>query len=100
MFEDYVPYRLEFTLATKAKGVSKASPANVTVDGRYLYGAPAAELDLEGEVVVSPAKEGPGFAGHQFGLANESVEIARQPLEAMPEPESTGYATITDAPHT
>jgi uncharacterized protein YfaS (alpha-2-macroglobulin family) len=95
MVEDYVPDRLEFELATKAKGVSKASPATVTVDGRYLYGAPAAKLELEGEVIVSPAKERPGFAGYQFGLADEEVETARQPLEAMPETDPTGKASFT-----
>ena len=68
MVEDYVPDRLEFELASKAKGISKASPAEVTVDGRYLYGAPAARLELEGEVIVAPASERPGFAGYQFGL--------------------------------
>ena len=76
MVEDYVPDRLEFELASKAKGVSKTSPAEITVDGRYLYGAPAAKLELEGEVIVAPASERPGFAGYQFGLADEEVETA------------------------
>ena len=68
MVEDYVPDRLEFELASNAKGVSRTTPAEITVDGRYLYGAPAAKLELEGEVVVAPATERPGFAGYQFGL--------------------------------
>jgi uncharacterized protein YfaS (alpha-2-macroglobulin family) len=55
MVEDYVPDRLEFELASKAKGMSRSSPAEVTVDGRYLYGAPAGKLELEGEVVVARA---------------------------------------------
>jgi len=55
LVEDYVPDRLELELASSAKGVSRTSPAQVTVDGRYLYGAPAAALDLEGEVIVAPA---------------------------------------------
>ena len=55
MVEDYVPDRLEFELASKAKGVSKTTAAEITVDGRYLYGAPAGKLELEGEVIVSPA---------------------------------------------
>ena len=43
MVEDYVPDRLEFELASNAKGISRTSPAEITVDGRYLYGAPAAQ---------------------------------------------------------
>src|SRR5262247_1557814 len=34
MVEDYVPDRLEFDLASKAKGLSGTSPAEITVDGR------------------------------------------------------------------
>ena len=61
----------------------RRAPAEITVDGRYLYGAPAAKLELEGEVIVAPASERPGFARYQFGLADEEVETtppaARKP---------------------
>ena len=62
-----MPDRLEFDLASPTGKLSKDAPAEVTVDGRYLYGAPASELDLEGEVTIKAAKERPGFAGYQFG---------------------------------
>src|SRR5262249_58809538 len=35
------------------------------------------------------------LAGYQFGLADEEVETARQPLEAMPETDPTGKASFT-----
>ena len=38
----------------------RSAPAELTVDGRYLYGAPASALDLEGEVRSRP---GQGAAG-------------------------------------
>ena len=84
MLEDYVPDRIEFDLASKATGISPAKPAEVTVAGRYLYGTPAAELELEGEVVIAPAKERPGFAGYVFGLADEEVSATRKPLNDLP----------------
>ena len=56
LVEDYVPDRLEFDLASSAKAISSTTPAEVSVDGRYLYGAPAAKLELEGEVIVAPAR--------------------------------------------
>ena len=92
LVEDYVPDRLEFELASKAKGVSKTSPADITVDGRYLYGAPAAKLELEGEMIVSAASERPGFARYQFGLADEDVEAVRHPLESLPDTNDNGKA--------
>ena len=101
MVEDYVPDRLEFELASSAKGVSTTTPAEITVDGRYLYGAPAAKLELEGEMVIAPAAERAGFAGYQFGLSDEEVETRRQPLENLPETDANGkarFAVVIDKP--
>ena len=95
LVEDYVPDRLEFDLASPAKSISRTTPAEVTVDGRYLYGAPAAELDLEGEMVIAPANERPGFAGYQFGLSDEEVEASRQPLEDLPQTDDNGKARFS-----
>jgi uncharacterized protein YfaS (alpha-2-macroglobulin family) len=92
MVEDYVPDRLEFELGSTAKGVSQTNPAEVKVDGHYLYGAPTSGLDLEGEVVIAPATERAGFAGYQFGLSDEEVEATRQPLEDLPETDTNGKA--------
>jgi alpha-2-macroglobulin len=93
LVEDYVPDRLEFEFASEAKGISNASPAEVTVDGRFLYGAPAARLELEGELIVSPANERPGFAGYQFGVADEDeIETVRQPLDNLPDTDDNGKA--------
>jgi uncharacterized protein YfaS (alpha-2-macroglobulin family) len=94
MVEDYMPDRLEFELASKAKGVSKTSTAEVTVDGRFLYGAPAAKLELEGEVVVTQAKERAGFPRYEFGLTDDGVEVARAPLENLPETDANGKASF------
>ena len=92
MVEDYVPHRLEFELASKAKSISKASPAEITVDGRYLYGAPAAKLELEGEMLIVPATERAGFARYHFGLSDEEVATRRQPLENLPQTDADGKA--------
>ena len=41
LVEDYVADRLEFDLTTNATSISTTSPAKISVDGRFLYGAPA-----------------------------------------------------------
>jgi alpha-2-macroglobulin len=92
LVEDYVPDRIEFELSSKSKGVSKTSAAEITVEGRFLYGAPAAKLELEGEMIVSAASERPGFARYQFGLADEDIETTRQPLENLPDTDDNGKA--------
>jgi uncharacterized protein YfaS (alpha-2-macroglobulin family) len=95
LVEDYVPDRLEFELAAPAGRLSKTEPAELTVDGRYLYGAPASGLSLEGELVISPAKERPGLAGYQFGLADEEITANRESIEDLPETDDNGKASFT-----
>jgi uncharacterized protein YfaS (alpha-2-macroglobulin family) len=94
LVEDYVPDRLEFDLAAPAGRIVRNAPTKLTVDGRYLYGAPASGLDLEGEVVIMAAKERPGLAGYKFGLSDEYVDTVRQPLEDLPQTDDKGKASF------
>ena len=95
LVEDYVPDRIEFDLASPTGRISPKTPAKIDVAGRFLYGAPAANLDLEGDVTVAIAQERAGFAGYQFGLDDEEVEAAQQPLEDLPTTDAQGKASFT-----
>ena len=95
MVEDYVPDRLEFELKAPAGRIARDVPAEIALEGRYLYGAPAAELDLEGEVVVAPAKSLAGFAGYQFGVADDEFSAEQQALEDLPQTDEQGKARFT-----
>ena len=95
MVEDYVADRIEFTLFSKAKAISPEAPVELEVDGRFLYGAPASGLGLEGDMLVAPASDRPGFAGYKFGVADEeSSSNERTPLENLPEVDANGKATF------
>ncbi|MFM2280425.1 MAG: hypothetical protein RLZZ444_2656, partial [Pseudomonadota bacterium] len=74
MVDDFVPDRIEFDLATTSKDIASTEPAKVTVDGRFLYGAPAAGLDIEGDVVVKPTRTRESIPGYFFGLADEEAQ--------------------------
>jgi hypothetical protein len=103
LVEDYVPDRLEFDLTAKATSISPKTPAEVTLDGRFLYGAPAAGLDIEGEVNVAKAAERPGYPGYSFGLDDadaqdeEDVGTESIPLADLPQTDAAGKATFTVA---
>ena len=86
---------MEFELTAPAGRLSKSSPAELKVDGRYLYGAPASGLSLEGELVIGPAKERPGFPGYRFGLSDEEVTTSRETIADMPETDEKGQAAFT-----
>jgi uncharacterized protein YfaS (alpha-2-macroglobulin family) len=94
MVEDYVADRVEFDLTSPAKTVSRNAPAQVSVDGHFLYGAPASNLELQGEVTIAAANERPGFAGYAFGLFDDEVTAVRQDLEDLPNTDATGKASF------
>src|SRR4029077_12713137 len=99
LVEDYVPDRMEFELASPTGKLSKETPAEITLDGRFLYGAPASNLDLEGEMKIKAASARPGFAGYQFGINDDEDEIKSEQvtLEDLPQTDDNGKAKFTVA---
>jgi len=94
MVEDYVPDRVEFDLTTAAKGIARNTPAQVSVDGHFLYGAPASNLELSGQVTIVAAKERTGFPGYSFGLFDDEVTAVREELDDLPNTDGSGKATF------
>ena len=94
MVEDYVADRVEFDLTSTATAIARNAPAQVSVDGHFLYGAPASNLELTGDVTITAAKERPGFAGYAFGLFDDEVTAVRQDLEDLPLTDAAGKATF------
>ena len=94
LVEDYVADRIEFDLTSAAKAIPRDAPAQLSVDGHFLYGAPASNLDLQGAVTIAAAKERPGFAGYSFGLADDEVTTVRQELDDLPTTDATGKANF------
>ena len=95
MVEDYVADRIEFELSSKDKQIKAEAPVELKVDGHFLYGAPASGLQLEGDMLVAPASGRPGFAGYQFGVADEeTTSNERTPIENLPVADANGVATF------
>ena len=94
LVEDYVADRIEFDLTSAAKVIPRGAPAQLSVDGHFLYGAPASNLDLTGAATIAAASARPGFAGYSFGLADDEVTASRQELEDMPATDATGKASF------
>ncbi|MBN8987349.1 MAG: alpha-2-macroglobulin family protein [Rhizobiales bacterium] len=96
MVEDYIPERIEFSISSKEKLIKAEVPVELKVDGRFLYGAPASGLQLEGDMLVAPAASGrPGYPGYKFGVADEeTASNERTPIENLPEADANGVATF------
>ena len=76
--EDFVPQRLKLELSATAPVLKPGEPATVDINGRFLYGAPAANLKAEAEVTLrEDPNPYPAFPGYRFGLAQDSWTAQR-----------------------
>ncbi|MFD2678606.1 alpha-2-macroglobulin family protein [Camelimonas lactis] len=97
LVEDYVPERLEVNLKPAAPLLQPGEPAQVTVDARYLYGAPGSGLTVSGEVGVSeaPATAVKGLDGYQVGIDDEKFEAVTAELEETVRTDGSGRAVVS-----
>ncbi len=94
LVEDFEPERLAFDLATTAEAFDPATPAPVNVTARYLYGAPAPDLAIDGDVTLKPTDTFAAYPGYRFGLTDESVQPEREPVTVGVATDADGKATF------
>jgi uncharacterized protein YfaS (alpha-2-macroglobulin family) len=95
LVEDYVPDRIEFDLKSALDRVPVEGGGTLTVDGRYLFGAPAANLELEGDVSVSASAEPfQQWKGTAFGLSDETVDPVQNSIAGLPQTDAKGHADL------
>ena len=63
LLEDYIPERLDFTLKPAKPIIDPGEPVELSLDARFLYGAPASGLDVTGAIRLE-AVEGAALAGY------------------------------------
>ncbi|WP_439615085.1 MG2 domain-containing protein [Shinella sp.] len=105
LVDDFVPDRIEFDMTSEAKAIETGVPAQVSVEGRYLYGAPGAGLEIEGDVTLKPTRADTAYPDYVFGLADEeAIEASSTALEGLDVLDDDGKATfdvdVTDLPAT
>lgn len=93
LVEDFQPDRIEFDLKSDQLSLAHNATAQVRVDGTYLYGAPAQNLTIEGEVRFKSTEKRSDVPGYQFGLTDEKSEgVKLSPLQNLPQTDSNGLA--------
>ena len=80
LVEDFDPERLDFDLTPQAETLTPFTPTVIDVAARFLYGAPAAELTVEGEALLRPVRALAAHAGYFFGLDNETFNPTAVPF--------------------
>jgi len=93
LVEDFLPQRIDFDLTTPESRVSLADTPVVGVEAAYLYGAPAANLPVEGEAVVRAVRSLDAFPGFEFGVEGEQATWLRT-LEPGLETDAEGRLSV------
>ena len=68
LVEDFLPERIDFDLALSTETPRLTDRPTLRVDARYLFGAPGADLAVEGDLRLRVADEVAGWPGYRFGL--------------------------------
>ncbi len=92
LVEDFEPERLAFDIETEAKVLGRTTPNNVDILAKYLYGATAPGLRVEGDITVRPVTSMEAYPGYSFGLADDAASSFRQPLDLYAETSEDGTA--------
>jgi uncharacterized protein YfaS (alpha-2-macroglobulin family) len=95
LVEDFVPDRIEFDM--KSAGITLVPGENLPVDvtGRFLYGAPGADLAVTGEINVTTKRDWKSFPGYQFGLAEEeNTEATAYDMNDLPSTDEEGKSSF------
>ena len=83
LVEDFLPERIDFKLDLAAAEIRLGDTPELTLAAKYLFGAPGADLAVEGEVLLRAAKEVEGFAGYVFGRHDQPFDAALQSFDPV-----------------
>ncbi|KGT90162.1 alpha-2-macroglobulin family protein [Enterobacter cancerogenus] len=73
--EDFLPERMALALSNSEQPLAPDASVTFDVEGRYLYGAPAAGNELQGQLFLRPAREAvAALPGYQFGDITEELK--------------------------
>jgi uncharacterized protein YfaS (alpha-2-macroglobulin family) len=92
--QDFVPQRLKVTLKPDGDHLSPDSPVRLNVNARYLFGAPADGLAVEGHLTFAPDPDPVAEKGWRFGLADERLESEPQDFK-IPATDADGNASVS-----
>jgi uncharacterized protein YfaS (alpha-2-macroglobulin family) len=97
LLEDYVPERLDFTLKSAAKVANPGEPIQVSLDAKFLYGAPAAGLDLTGAIRLQAVagSELQGYPDYVGGLTDDEFSAVETQFPDKVQTDAKGHADLS-----
>ncbi|SEC40255.1 alpha-2-macroglobulin family protein [Rhodobacter sp. 24-YEA-8] len=75
LVEDFLPERIDFTLDAGETDLSLADPwMNIDLTAKYLFGAPASGMEIEGEIYLRAAQGLKSWPGYVFGRHDQPFD--------------------------
>ena len=93
LVEDFLPERIDFDVVLP-EGLRLGEVGDLGVTARYLFGAPGADLAVEGEVLVRAAATLAGWDGYRFGLHDEPFSAVMQGFDPA-RTDAAGLASVS-----
>jgi alpha-2-macroglobulin len=93
LVEDFLPERIDFEANLPDGALRIGDTPPLTVAARYLFGAPAADLAIEGEVLLRGTDRIDAFPMYRFGRHDEPVSPRSRALEPA-RTDADGSATL------
>jgi uncharacterized protein YfaS (alpha-2-macroglobulin family) len=94
--QDFVPQTLKVEITSSTPTLDADGSLELTIDGQFLYGAPAAGLHGEADLKITRNEiPVPGAAEYSFGLIDENVDPKAQRIE-IPATDERGHAEIIE----
>src|SRR5208282_2958321 len=97
LLEDYIPERLDFALKPAKPIIDPGEPIKLSLDARFLYGAPASGLDVTGAIRLQ-AVEGAalaGYPGYVGGLADDDFTTVESQFTDKVQTDEKGHAELS-----
>ncbi|NHF72789.1 alpha-2-macroglobulin family protein [Paracoccus xiamenensis] len=99
LVEDFLPERIDFALELGDAPLPPSGRVTTEIAARWLFGAPAADLPVEGQMILSPARSLPGWDGYQFGRHDDTQSQSAEMLAGRTDADGNFTANV-DLPAT
>jgi hypothetical protein len=93
LVEDFIPERIDVTLDLAASALRLGGAYDLEVDARYLFGAPGADLPVEGDLTLRRKTELDGWPGYRFGRHDARFSPRRSYFDTA-RTDATGLAAV------
>ncbi|SDF36177.1 hypothetical protein SAMN04488105_11860 [Salipiger thiooxidans] len=95
LVEDFVPERIDVTLTLPDAPIRRDAPPLLDLEARYLFGAPGADLPIEGELTLIPRRTLETLPGYSFGRHDGEANPQTRAFAADLRTDADGKAQLT-----